>query len=82
MGASDVKSKSRLSTRHKIEVVLDRAGGAFLQALKIAASSGKVEDVRRACLNVALLKAFQTCLGQGGRDNMAMAANLMGGYKV
>jgi separase len=79
MGVSDKKGRrDRLSTRNKIETVLDHAGIEFQDSLSLAASTGKVEDVRQACLNLALLKAFQTSLGQGSAAITAAAANILG----
>lgn len=82
MGISDKKGRGRQSTRKRIEVVLERADMAYQSALTLAASNGRVEDVRRACLSLALLRAFQTSLGQGGANVTSAAASLLGAHRL
>lgn len=79
MGSAAAKPDHRQSARHRIQVILDQADQAYRTALSLVAGSGKVEDVRQACLSLALLRAFQTSLGQGSLEVTAVAADLLGG---
>lgn len=78
MGGAGNKIDHRQSARHRIQVILDQADEAYRAALSMVAGSGRVEDVRQACLSLALLRAFQTSLGQGGTDVTAFAADILG----
>jgi separase len=78
MGTPGKKVDHRQSTRHRIQVILEQADAAYQSALELVAGSGKVEDVRQACLSLALLRAFQTSLGQGGARVTSFAADLLG----
>ena len=78
MGTASKKLDHRQSARHRIQVILDQADEAYRAALSMVAGSGRVEDVRQACLSLALLRAFQTSLGQGGMDATAFAADILG----
>ena len=78
MGTPGKKVDHRQSTRHRIQVILEQADQAYQSALTLVAGSGKVEDVRQACLSLALLRAFQTSLGQGGARVTSFAADLLG----
>lgn len=68
----------RQSARHRIQITLDQANEAYRSALSLVAGSGRVEDVRQACLSLALLRAFQTSLGQGDSSLTSFAADLLG----
>ena len=78
MGTPGRKVDHRQSTRHRIQVILEQADAAYQSALELVAGSGKVEDVRQACLSLALLRAFQTSLGQGVARVTSFAADLLG----
>lgn len=78
MGTPGKKVDHRQSTRQRIQVILEQADVAYQSALELVAGSGKVEDVRQACLSLALLRAFQTSLGQGGARVTSFAADLLG----
>ncbi|OXH40985.1 separase [Cryptococcus neoformans] len=77
MGIPEKKIKDRQSTRLSIQAVLTRAEDAFLSALDLVAAGGKVEGIRQACLALALLKAFQTSLGQGSESVTSFAASTL-----
>jgi len=70
--------KDRQSSRQCIELTLHRSERAFLSALTMASGTGRVEEVRQACLSLALLRAFQTSLGQGSPIVTASAAGILG----
>ncbi|KAL7422127.1 separin protein [Cryptotrichosporon argae] len=78
MGAPAEKTRSRQSTHSGIQLVLQRAEAAFLKTIEATSMSGKVEDVRRACLSVALLRAYQASMGYGSEDVTAAAAGMLG----
>ncbi len=78
MGNPESKNRDRQSIRQSIEQVLNRSETSFTAALEISASSGSVENVRQACLSLALLRAFQTSLGHGSYDLTAAAACILG----
>ncbi|WRT66903.1 uncharacterized protein IL334_003868 [Kwoniella shivajii] len=77
MGAPTKRVVDRQSTRQSIQSVLTRAEEAFLSALSLVSGSGKIEDIRQACLALALLRAFQTSLGQGSEEVTAAAAGML-----
>ncbi|WVQ71462.1 hypothetical protein IAR50_000999 [Cryptococcus sp. DSM 104548] len=77
MGNSTKKVNDRRSSRLKIQSVLTRAESSFLSALDLVAGSGRVEDIRQACLALALLKAFQTALGLGSSLVTSAAADIL-----
>lgn len=79
LGIPEKKIKDRQSTRLSIQAVLTRAEDAFLSALDLVAGGGKVESIRQACLALALLRAFQTSLGQGSQKVTSAAASTLGG---
>ena len=78
MGTPIKRVRDQQSTRDAIQHVLERSQAAFSSALEISARSGRVEDVRLACLSLALLRAFQTSLGQGSKSSTAAAAEILG----
>jgi separase len=82
MGTMSKRLDHRQSARHRIEVILDQADQAYRAALSVVAGSGRAEDVRQACLSLALLRAFQTSLGQGGTDVTSFAADILGKFHV
>lgn len=77
MGIPEKKIKDRQSARLSIQAFLTRAEDAFLSALDLVAAGGKVEGIRQACLALALLKAFQTSLGQGSESVTSAAASTL-----
>ncbi|WVN89000.1 uncharacterized protein L203_104216 [Cryptococcus depauperatus CBS 7841] len=77
MGISERKVSDRQSTRLSIQTTLSRAEDAFLLALEMVSGIGKVESIRQACLALALLKAFQTSLGQGTKSITSSAASIL-----
>ncbi|KIY31248.1 hypothetical protein I305_06356 [Cryptococcus gattii E566] len=77
LGIPEKKIKDRQSTRLSIQAVLTRAEDAFLSALDLVAGGGKVESIRQACLALALLRAFQTSLGQGSQKVTSAAASTL-----
>ena len=77
MGLSKGRTKDRQSTRDSIQIILNRSQEAFISTLELSAAGGRVEDVRSACLSLALLRAFQTSLGQGSTDVTAAAAEVL-----
>jgi len=79
MGDPQQRTRDRLSARQSIQHILQRSEMNFVEALKLAANSGKVEDVRQSCLSLALLKTFQTSLGEGSSEVTASAADILGG---
>lgn len=80
MGNPGGQVDHRQSARHRIQITLDQANEAYRSALSLVAGSGRVEDVRQACLSLALLRAFQTSLGQGDTRITSFAADLLGEY--
>ena len=78
MGIPEKKIKDSQSARLSIQAFLTRAEDAFLSALDLVAAGGKVEGIRQACLALALLKAFQTSLGQGSESVTSAAASTLG----
>jgi len=78
MGDPQQRTKDRLSTRKSIQHILQRSESSFIEALNLASSSGKVEDVRQSCLSLALLKTFQTSLGEGSSEVTVSAADILG----
>nr|XP_031857742.1 uncharacterized protein CI109_006837 [Kwoniella shandongensis]KAA5524814.1 hypothetical protein CI109_006837 [Kwoniella shandongensis] len=77
MGNSEKRVNDRQSTRLSIQSVLARAEQAFLDALALVAGSGRIEGIRQACLALALLRAFQTSLGQGSIAITSAAAGVL-----
>ena len=77
MGNPGQRTRDRLSTRRSIQHVLERSERSFLDALAMASNTGRVEDVRTACLSLALLRAFQTSLGEGSTALTASAAAIL-----
>ncbi|WWD01675.1 hypothetical protein V866_008621 [Kwoniella sp. B9012] len=77
MGAPLKRVVDRQSTRLSIQHVLARAEDAFLSALSLVSGSGKIEGIRQACLALALLRTFQTSLGQGSDEVTAAAAGML-----
>ncbi|ORX39637.1 cysteine-type endopeptidase [Kockovaella imperatae] len=77
MGSSKGRMRDRQSTRDSIQIILERSQDAYLRALEMSAASGRVEEVRSACLSLALLRAFQTSLGQGSEIITAAAAEML-----
>lgn len=69
--------RERQSTRATIYAVLQRSEEAFKSALSLASGRGRVEDIRQACMSLALLRAFQTSLGQGSPNLTSSVANLL-----
>ena len=78
MGSSKGRMRDRQSTRDSIQIILEKSQTAYLSALALSAGSGKVEEVRSACLSLALLRAFQSSLGQGSETVTAAAAEILG----
>nr|XP_019042993.1 hypothetical protein I302_08702 [Kwoniella bestiolae CBS 10118]OCF21923.1 hypothetical protein I302_08702 [Kwoniella bestiolae CBS 10118] len=77
MGAPTNRVVDRQSTRQSIQHVLARAEDAFLSALSLVSGSGKIEGIRQACLALALLRTFQTSLGEGSAEITAAAAEML-----
>lgn len=77
MGSPDKRAKERQSTRHSAQVLLERAAHAFRQAVTVTGHTGRVEDVRQACVSLALLGAFQTSVGHGSPTTTSSAADLL-----
>lgn len=77
MGNPGRKITDRQSSRHRIQIILDRAEQGFQKTLSLARGSGRIEEIRQACLSLALLRAFQTSLGQGSPDVTAYAAHIL-----
>ncbi|KAK8870007.1 hypothetical protein IAR55_000577 [Kwoniella newhampshirensis] len=77
MGNSEERVNDRQSTRLSIQSVLVRAEQAFLDALSLVSGSGRIEGIRQACLALALLRAFQTSLGQGSASVTSAAAGVL-----
>nr|XP_018264106.1 uncharacterized protein I303_03986 [Kwoniella dejecticola CBS 10117]OBR86264.1 hypothetical protein I303_03986 [Kwoniella dejecticola CBS 10117] len=77
MGAPTKRVADRQSTRQSIQTVLSRAEEAFLSAISLVSGSGKIEGMRQACLALALLRTFQTSLGQGSEAITASAAGML-----
>ena len=78
MGNPEQRTSDRQSTRQSIQIILQQSEQAFLAALTLATGSGRVEDVRHACLSLALVRAFQTSLGEGSASVTASAAAVLG----
>ncbi|KAL1407397.1 separin protein [Vanrija albida] len=77
MGSPDKRAKERQSNRHSAQVLLERACHAFRQAVTVTGHTGRVEDVRQACVSLALLGAFQTSVGHGSPTTTSSAADLL-----
>ncbi|ODO11404.1 hypothetical protein I350_00183 [Cryptococcus amylolentus CBS 6273] len=77
MGNPTKKANDRQSSRLKIQSVLTRAESSFMSTLDLVAGSGRVEDIRQACLALALLRAFQTALGLGSSAVTSAAADIL-----
>lgn len=78
MGQPQQRTRDRQSTRQSIQAVLQGAERSFVDALGSAPGIARVEDTRQACLSLALLRAFQTSLGEGSGDITASAADILG----
>jgi hypothetical protein len=78
MGQSRKFTEERLSTRVEIQAILARAEHSFRSALQLFGDNARVEDVRQARLNLALLYAFQTSLQHGSETVTASAADILG----
>jgi hypothetical protein len=78
MGLPAKRPSERLSSRIKIQNVLERAEFSFRSALELFTDGAPVEDVRQARLNLALLHAFQTSLQHGSDTVTATAADILG----
>jgi separase len=78
MGLPAKRPSERLSSRIKIQNVLERAEFAFRSALELFTDGAPVEVVRQARLNLALLHAFQTSLQHGSDTVTAAAADILG----
>ncbi|RSH95601.1 hypothetical protein EHS25_000693 [Saitozyma podzolica] len=77
MGLPAKRPSERLSSRIKIQNVLERAEFAFRSALELFTDGAPVEVVRQARLNLALLHAFQTSLQHGSDTVTAAAADIL-----
>jgi separase len=77
MASPDKRIKDRQSTRHGANILLERAVEAFRVTLATDARTGRVEDIRQACVSLAVLGAYQTSLGQGSPEITAMAAGIL-----
>lgn len=78
MGNPEQRTRDRQSSRRNIQIILQKSEQAFMSSLNLAYGSGRVEDVRQSCLSLALLRAFQTSLGEGSAATTASAAALLG----
>lgn len=65
------------STRDILASVIN-AEKFFWTGLELSGSRGEVQQVREAALSLGLLRAFQTSLGKGGKNNALIAAALLG----
>lgn len=65
------------STRDILASVVN-AEKFFWAGLELGGSRGEVQQVREAALSLGLLRAFQTALGKGGKNNAIIAAALLG----
>ena len=63
------------AAKSAILAVLDRADRAFRLSLSLRSQSGRVVDIRQAHLSLALIRSFQTALGQGSAAVTLAAAN-------
>ncbi|KIO19106.1 hypothetical protein M407DRAFT_31256 [Tulasnella calospora MUT 4182] len=64
------------STRDILASVVN-AEKFFWTGLELSGSRGEVQQVREAALSLGLLRAFQTALGKGGKNNAIIAAALL-----
>lgn len=80
MGDPQQRAKDRRETRKSIQSILQKSEKSFMDALSAAAGSGRVEDVRMACLSLGLLRAFQTSLGEGSGEVTMSAADILGEF--
>lgn len=78
MGAPEKRAKERQSTRQGALMLLEKASQSFRKTVSIVARTGRVEDVRQACISLVLLGAFQTALGYGSPTTTALAAGILG----
>lgn len=78
MASPDKRPKERLSTRNGAHLLLEKAVEAFRITLANYSQTGRVEDIRQACVSLAVLGAFQTSLGQGSATTTALTAGLLG----
>lgn len=77
MTMSGPERKDRASSRHTAQLLLEKASEAFRSTLAAVARTGKVEEVRQACVSLAVLGAFQTSLGHGNPETTASAAGVL-----
>lgn len=78
MSSLNRRSQDRTSTRKAIHSLLARAASAFQAALQLMERNGRVEAVRQASMNLAMLCAFQASLGEGGAGLARNVADLLG----
>lgn len=74
---SSPERNDRTSSRHAAQILLEKASEAFRSTLAAVARTGKVEEVRQACVSLAVLGAFQTSLGHGNSETTASAAGIL-----
>ncbi|KAG1775528.1 peptidase family C50-domain-containing protein [Suillus placidus] len=77
MGMTSDRVVSLTPSTQDILSTLDHAEKLFWADLALTADRGNVPHVREATINLALIKALQTSLGKGGKDEPIIAARLL-----
>jgi separase len=73
---------SSLSSGQEVIGVLNNAERLFWSDLTLISRRGNVFDVRDAAISLALIRAFQTSLGNSTNDSPVLAARLLGQWTV
>jgi len=82
MGMTSDRAVLLTPSTQDILSTLDHAEKLFWADLALTADRGNVPHVREATINLAIIKAFQTSLGNGGKDGPIIAARLLGRIMV
>ncbi|KAG2081359.1 peptidase family C50-domain-containing protein [Suillus cothurnatus] len=77
MGMTSDRAVSLTPSTQDILSTLDHAEKLFWADLALTADRGNVPHVRETTINLAIIKALQTSLGNGGKDGPIIAARLL-----
>jgi separase len=78
MGMTSDRAVSPAPSTQDILSDLKHAEDLFWADLALTADRGSVPHVREAAVHLALIRAFQTSLGNGGKHGPIVAARLLG----
>lgn len=78
MGMSSGEGIAPPTSTRDILASIVNAEKFFWTSLELSGSRGEVHQVREAALSLGLLRAFQTALGKGGKNNAIITAALLG----